>query len=853
MGRGIQGHQGLSLALVALFVAQITLCGAQGGSSCEDVPGYKFYASSDRYAGDLMPISGSSYTTSGAWFAALAQACNQTCTCNAFNTEGWMKKKVNASALQPVGGSRCAGIYVREAPDAPDCVIPGAGCAQVPGFTFYSMLDTPGADIVRGSQVPTNNATIIQQLGTMCNDTCNCGAFNTDGWLKRRDASRMTEFLLPINCSGVYYRNAGPAACRPPAPPTPRPPSPAPSPPLPVCAQLPGYTFLRRQDFYGNDMVRGPASTNVSSLMELARSCNATCTCNAFNTDGWLKRNVSSRTSSWPSGNPAYCAGLYVRFNASAPPECTPAVCPQLPGYTFYPLQDYSYNTIRQLDTPRNASELQEAGQACNVTCSCNAVNTAGALKQRVAPTILTSFTSPVDPCSGIYLRDNGTGACFPQPPSPPRPSPPPSPPPRPPAPPATGCAQVPGYTFYYLQYDPDANYLDYDIDSTRATVLEAMGRTCNRTCGCNAIDTQGGILSNVAVSKLRFWAFRDPTCQGTYIRSAGPYVCAPSPPPKPPTPPLDVICPKIPGYTLKQYMGTDTEFKALLLGPLVMDENNVTQVAALAALCDTTCDCNAFDLLSVLRYNLTEGDLYSMYDEPGDHLPRCWGTYMREKPTAPPECVPKICTEVPGFKFQRLSHFRYYTRLVGYNDRRNRAENASALTEVGSICNNTCNCNAFDTDGQAINGGDPDRLTYFYSPESTCAGVYVRVNGSAPCNALSPPPAPPRAPPTPPLPVASACPQLQGYTFYHLMTRPGGDVTSPLTASTVTPAVLEGWASSCNATCPCNAFTTGGALKFNVFSNTLVPVTSAGSYPCTGIYISQAPMRTSCPTKKAP
>ncbi|KAG2441462.1 hypothetical protein HXX76_003084 [Chlamydomonas incerta] len=119
----------------------------------------------------------------------------------------------------------------------------------VTGYTFYQGKDFdgriwPGADVNTRAISKLGNETTQQyyeRLAATCSANCNCGAFNTAGWLKTYyDPSKLTnESTFSTPTQGLYARD-NPCNVPPPVPPSPAPSPPSPpSPPAPPSPEPP--------------------------------------------------------------------------------------------------------------------------------------------------------------------------------------------------------------------------------------------------------------------------------------------------------------------------------------------------------------------------------------------------------------------------------------------------------------------------------------------------------------------------------------------------------------------------------------------------------------------------------------
>jgi hypothetical protein len=85
-----------------------------------------------------------------------------------------------------------------------------------------------------------------------------------------------------------------------------------------ACQQFPGFEFEANQESSGGDILGSPF--NALDLGALAAKCRGNPTCNAFNTQGWLKHNLRPKTewrTDFGAGDP--CSGIYIKQSTGEP------------------------------------------------------------------------------------------------------------------------------------------------------------------------------------------------------------------------------------------------------------------------------------------------------------------------------------------------------------------------------------------------------------------------------------------------------------------------------------------------------------------------------------------------------
>lgn len=161
------------------------------------------------------------------------------------------------------------------------------------------------------------------------------------------------------------------------------------------CKVVDGFTFYPTYDSKGSEMYSMPTLRN--NVPVLSAACGKLSGCNAFSTLGSFK-SVVQPMASWTSTNTDSCGGLYVRN--------TPAACPAVVGYTFYPGLDASQAStgsplFGQADDPLLLAA------SCTSNPSCKAFTTNGIVRigDLGAPSTWSTWTK--EPCKGMYVRND--------------------------------------------------------------------------------------------------------------------------------------------------------------------------------------------------------------------------------------------------------------------------------------------------------------------------------------------------------------------------------------------------------------------------------------------------------------
>jgi hypothetical protein len=132
-------------------------------------------------------------------------------------------------------------------------------CTNIPGYECIPNYDHQGGDLSSHS-IGSN----LHELAYACNKTVGCKAFNTNGYIK----NNIDNFHITPNLN-TYIKeteNIG-------------------------CIEIPGYSCLADYDHHGNDIAGYGRGTSVYHLAQL---CSETTGCTGFNTDGFLKDNVTN-------------------------------------------------------------------------------------------------------------------------------------------------------------------------------------------------------------------------------------------------------------------------------------------------------------------------------------------------------------------------------------------------------------------------------------------------------------------------------------------------------------------------------------------------------------------------------
>ncbi|KAI0972086.1 hypothetical protein F4678DRAFT_479067 [Xylaria arbuscula] len=186
----------------------------------------------------------------------------------AFNTNGWVKSKVQFPLADFKDATSLDGIYIR---------------TDFLGFNFFPRCDSSGNDIIDS----TNKANDIPSLIKSCVDGETKGAFgfNTMGWVKNKvTIPPSSASYFSDDTQGIYVRT-----------------------------EWPDFVYLPGLVSPGNDITQYEGKS-VAELIELARKDSKVV---AFNTNGWMKSNVASEPD-MPSQAQEVLFGTYVKVPAES-------------------------------------------------------------------------------------------------------------------------------------------------------------------------------------------------------------------------------------------------------------------------------------------------------------------------------------------------------------------------------------------------------------------------------------------------------------------------------------------------------------------------------------------------------
>ena len=147
---------------------------------------------------------------------------------------------------------------------------------RIDDYTFYQGQDSAQGDI---TYLPGRTA---QQLKDFCNRDATCIGFSTKGWLKSSLGTRSEWYRWSEATDEGIYVKAG------------------------------SYMYYPGLDSSLGDIVHLPGLT----VNELKVYCDSDSSCVGFNTNGWIKNSLQSR-SEWHSWSMSAEEGLYVKYRAS--------------------------------------------------------------------------------------------------------------------------------------------------------------------------------------------------------------------------------------------------------------------------------------------------------------------------------------------------------------------------------------------------------------------------------------------------------------------------------------------------------------------------------------------------------
>lgn len=244
-----------------------------------DIEGYTFYESFDVPGNTISSFPSKPYKE-------IAKDCNaRGSACQGFNTEGDMKSGVGTTPEWNRPTNKCQGLYVKEQVNV---------CPVAPGYTFYQGRDFKSSNL---TTLPDDGGFVDRMLAACDDKAGNCKGFTTYGSLKTEIASASDWVPIDLLCYGVYVRDDIAV----------------------TCTDLENYEYIPNRDSHGNDIRRIVGA----SSRELATFCDEDPTCEAFNTDYYLKHNL--HTTFWGTNTVnGLCGGLYVKksFLNPAPVFC---------------------------------------------------------------------------------------------------------------------------------------------------------------------------------------------------------------------------------------------------------------------------------------------------------------------------------------------------------------------------------------------------------------------------------------------------------------------------------------------------------------------------------------------------
>ena len=151
-----------------------------------------------------------------------------------------------------------------------------AGDLRIDDYTFYQGQDSAQGDI---TYLPGRTA---QQLKDFCDRDTACVGFSTKGWLKSSLGTRSEWYHWSETADEGIYVKAG------------------------------SYMYHPGLDSSLGDIVHLPGL----AVNELKVYCDSDSSCVGFNTNGWIKNSLQSR-SEWQSWSMSTEEGLYVKYRAS--------------------------------------------------------------------------------------------------------------------------------------------------------------------------------------------------------------------------------------------------------------------------------------------------------------------------------------------------------------------------------------------------------------------------------------------------------------------------------------------------------------------------------------------------------
>lgn len=181
----------------------------------------------------------------------------------AFNTEGWIKRKVTypLTAFPGYAGA-LDGIYIR---------------LKFKDYTFFQGVDSNNNDIKETPEAKDD----VPELIRIANTLPNGAGFNTSGWhksvIKRPLTVKPPEFVN--SWQGTFVRHG-----------------------------WPDFVFLPGLDAPGNDIRR----LQGKRLYELIQACRDDRTAVAINTNGWLKRDIADQPVDFPTAD--NLNGVYLKI-----------------------------------------------------------------------------------------------------------------------------------------------------------------------------------------------------------------------------------------------------------------------------------------------------------------------------------------------------------------------------------------------------------------------------------------------------------------------------------------------------------------------------------------------------------
>ncbi|XXG98066.1 hypothetical protein Hte_004384 [Hypoxylon texense] len=226
-----------------------------------EYPGWHFVQGKDSPSNDLERVTDVSTVT------ALRETVVEKYSGNkkvaAFNTNGWIKHKVEYPLKDASGISSLSGIYIR---------------LKFLDYNLYSFQDSNGNDIKRTEGYRNDVPQLIRETELLSDS----GGFNTNGWHKHTlqgppPQDNVSEFEYPYQ--GIYYRTC-----------------------------WPDFIHLPGLDSPYNDISRG-SDRRLHALLDAARSEPKAI---AVNTDGWLKEKLVDEPQDFPGAE--NLKGIYVKY-----------------------------------------------------------------------------------------------------------------------------------------------------------------------------------------------------------------------------------------------------------------------------------------------------------------------------------------------------------------------------------------------------------------------------------------------------------------------------------------------------------------------------------------------------------